>query len=110
MLFLCRRPGENREPASVSVQPIVKDQQVFDGFGEGGADRGGGHGGEGEAQWFQLDLVLRPVQSDLITKQRSVRVGRHTVTVFRAYQSINVHWTRLYYTLINHTLYSAIKY
>ena len=45
---VCRRPGEDREPAAVSVQPDVEDRQMSAGSGERGADAGGQSRGEGE--------------------------------------------------------------
>lgn len=46
--FVCRRPGEDCEPAAVSVQPAVEDRQISARSGERGADAGGHGRGEGE--------------------------------------------------------------
>lgn len=45
---VCRRPGEDSEPAAVSVQPAVKDRQISARSRERGADAGGHSRGEGE--------------------------------------------------------------
>lgn len=56
-MCVCRRPGKGREPAAVSVQPIVEDRQISSCSGERGADAGRHSRGEGETEFLTFTCV-----------------------------------------------------
>lgn len=63
---VCRRPGEDRQPAAVTFQSLVQDRPLPAGLGGGGTDQRGRRWGEGETPGGFWALLSGP--SEDLTK------------------------------------------